>query len=205
MKRNLDKSTREHILKKTMDLLFSTMPEKLTSRGISEASGVNVAAINYYFQSKDKLVDEAVETGTEIAFRKGMEILMTEGNDPRKRLSDFLTGYAHGSMEYPRLTRAAFNNLFLKEAESNPFGRYSKEMIENIGKVIGEASGSTDQEKNKNKALMMVGSVIFPFLIPKTLLESGIIDYGNAEKRNIYIDDMIDLLMENYIKETGHA
>lgn len=205
MKRKIDFSTRERILKTATGLLFRMTPEKITSRSLARAARVNVAAINYHFRSKEKLIDEAVESGTALAFKKGMTILMNPSELPRKRLSAFLTGYAHGLMEFPGLTRTAFSGLFMRESQSNPYGKYTREMIINIGKVIGEASGIAKVVANREKALIILGSVIFPFLIPNTAREAGVIDYGNHEARNAFIESVIDTVVKLPDKEATHG
>src|SRR5271157_4735089 len=110
-----DQSTRKKILDSAVKLLFTAPWEELTTRRISEAAGVNIAAINYHFKSKDELIDEAVEAATAEAFEKGMAVLFAPGRDPRQRLRDFIIGYAFGLMKFPGLTRTAFLALFLRE------------------------------------------------------------------------------------------
>lgn len=53
------RQTRDSILAATKELVARKGPHATTVRDITQASGANVAAVNYYFQSKDNLVQIA--------------------------------------------------------------------------------------------------------------------------------------------------
>ena len=54
--------TKQKILKATLKILESEGIQKLTVRKIAAEAGVNVAAVNYHFGSKDQVVFEALQT-----------------------------------------------------------------------------------------------------------------------------------------------
>jgi AcrR family transcriptional regulator len=191
LKKKDDPTTRLKILNATIKLLFSTAPGELTSRNIAKAAGVNVAALNYYFKSKEALINEAVASGTEVAFNNGMKILLDPSKKPAERLTHFLAGYTHGLMEFPHLTRTAFTSLFMEASGNNPYGTYTREMVQKIGTVIGEARGSADENDNRLKALMVVSSVLFPFVVSQSLKQEGVIDYKDRNAREKYIATLI--------------
>lgn len=56
------KATREAILAAARELVARDGPVGTTVRDITRASGSNVAAVNYYFRSKDQLVDLAMHS-----------------------------------------------------------------------------------------------------------------------------------------------
>ncbi|MEZ5246062.1 MAG: TetR/AcrR family transcriptional regulator [Acidimicrobiales bacterium] len=55
-----DAQVRQRLLEATQRLLSKAGVEPLTSRSIADAAGANLAAITYYFGSKQQLVDEAM-------------------------------------------------------------------------------------------------------------------------------------------------
>jgi TetR/AcrR family transcriptional regulator, regulator of cefoperazone and chloramphenicol sensitivity len=192
MEKLMDATSRQKILETTVKLLFTEKPEEITVRRIAADSGVNVAAINYHFRSKDELLNQTIEGATETAFRKGMSVLAGGGKEPVKRLREFLFGYSLGLMNFPALTRSAFQSLFLNDSLECTYGRYMKEMLEAIAKVIGESGGISDPGSLSKKALEILSGVIFPFLVSGTLKEAGSIDYGNKEEREKYINGLLD-------------
>ncbi|MGA2975425.1 MAG: TetR/AcrR family transcriptional regulator [Spirochaetia bacterium] len=200
-----DLSTRKKILDTAVKLLFTASREELTTRRIAEAAGVNIAAINYHFRSKEELIDQAVEAATADAFEKGMTILFAAGKPPRQRLRDFISGYAYGLMKFPGLTRTSFLTLFLKEGGGTIYGRYMKEMLEKVGQVIAEARGPAAEEdvrsaahqiRARSAALMVLSCAIFPFLVSNAVREAGGIDYADDAARNLYIETMLARLVQ---------
>lgn len=188
-------STRQRILDSAVKLLFATPPAELTTRRISEAANVNVAAINYHFRSKDELIDKAVEAGSAAAFEKGMTVLFAPDKPPAERLRAFLSGYAYGLMKFPGLTRTAFLALFFKEGGDTFYGRYMKEMLLKLGQVIQEVrdQGGAGEEAPdiRDRALMALSCVIFPFLVSGTVRDAGGVDFANDDARGRYIDTML--------------
>jgi AcrR family transcriptional regulator len=72
-------------------LLLEGVPAgEITVRQIAEKAGVGIGTINYHFQSKDRLIYEAVSkmlTGMAEEFSQG---IMPGGQTPRKSLKNFL-------------------------------------------------------------------------------------------------------------------
>jgi len=188
-------STQKKILDCAAKLLLSASREELTTRRIAEAAGVNIAAINYHFRSKDELIDQAVEAATVEAFKKGMDVLFAPDREPRARLRDFIAGYAYGLMKFPGLTRTAFLTLFHSESGATIYGRYMKEMLEKVAQVIAEMSGPAATDDVKGAALMVLSCAIFPFLVSNTVREAGGIDYADDAARAQYIETMLTRLV----------
>jgi AcrR family transcriptional regulator len=191
-----DPSTRKKILDCVVKLLFTVTREEITTRRIAESAGVNIAAVNYHFRSKDELIDQAVEAATSESFGKGMAILLAQGREPKARLRDYITGYAYGLMKFPGLTRTAFLTLFLKEEGDTIYGRYMQEMLQKVGQVIAEVRGPRAVEAdNKSVALMVLSCAIFPFVVSNTVRAAGGIDYADDTARSLYIETVLAMLV----------
>ena len=197
-----DLPTRGRILDATVKLLYGSHPRELTTRRIAGEAGVNIAAINYHFRSKDELIDEAVRAATATAFEMGMKVLRAPGKPAEERLRNFLAGYATGLVKFPGLTRNAWLAFFQKEGGETFYGRFMKEMLESIGEVIAEiqrAAGARDgggagAQESGAAALMVISCVIFPFLVSRTIRDAGSVDYEDDEARGRYIDTALAML-----------
>jgi TetR/AcrR family transcriptional regulator, regulator of cefoperazone and chloramphenicol sensitivity len=190
-----DLTTQAKILDATVKLLYTTSPGELTTRKIAAEADVNIAAINYHFRSKEELVNRAMEAATATAFEKGIGVLLAPNRDPVERLRDFLAGYAYGLVKLPVLTKTAFLGLFRKDDSKTFYGRYMKEMLEKVRRVISEAQGPDAAGDNAGTALRVLSCVIFPFLLSNTLREAGAVDYSDDEARGRYIDTTLTLLV----------
>jgi AcrR family transcriptional regulator len=190
-----DLSTQSRILDATAKLLLTTPPGELTTRRIAAEAGVNVAANNYHFQSKDELVDRAMEAATATAFERGVAVLMGTRGAPADRLRDFLAGYAYGLEKFPSLTRAAFLGLFQREDSRTFYGAYLRQMLDRVAQVITEVRGRDAAPASATVALMVLSCVIFPFLVSDTMREAGAVDYSDDAARKRYIETALAMLV----------
>jgi hypothetical protein len=110
------------------------------------------------------------------------------------RLREFFRGYTYGMMKYPLLIKTAFLSFFTRDSETNPYGRYTKEMIENVGRVVAEMNGWQDGEEGRTRAVMIASGVIFPFLAASTVRQTEAVDYGDDAARDRYIESLLTLL-----------
>ena len=197
-----DLTTQARILDVAVKLLLTTPADELTTRRIASEAGVNVAAINYHFRSKDELVNRAMEVATANAYEMGLRVLLAPGKDPMVRLQEYLGGYVKGLVSFSSLTRTAFLGLFRKEDSTTFYGRYLKEMLEKVGQVIAEARGQGAVEQDSAAtALMVLGCVVFPFLVGNTARETGAVDYSNDDARRRFIDTTLTRLVGGDRKE----
>jgi AcrR family transcriptional regulator len=209
-KQSDDLTTRARILEATVRLLYSGQLPELTTRRIAAEAQVNVAAINYYFRSKDELMDEAVQAATAAAFDRGMQMLRAPGKPPLDRLREYLFGYSTGLVKFPWVTRAAWTGLYLKEGGDTFYGRFMRAMLDLVRQVIEEIRGLRDEDSaapgrpggsgasgtgSTTAALMVLSCVIFPFLVSNTLRDAGAIDYTDDEARRRYIDTTLARLV----------
>jgi len=89
-------SSRKRILWAAGEIFSETGFRQATIRKISRRAGVNVASINYYFQSKDNLYLETLRYWKDIAFEKYPRELGTSPSDPpEKRLEGFIHSFIY--------------------------------------------------------------------------------------------------------------
>jgi len=91
-----------------------------TVRRITELAGVNVAAINYYFGSKDRLLEAALAATLEEGFPKALtelkELLAEAGaGGVREAVEAFLRDYLTHALDYPRISVAHLGNALLRQ------------------------------------------------------------------------------------------
>jgi len=111
------KAPRERILAATLDLIEKQGPRQATTRSIAAAAGVNVAAINYYYRSKEALLEAALASSWEHALAHLREFLGREPWDARAVLTDIALFLIEGGYRYPAVTRAT---LFGADGEPRP-------------------------------------------------------------------------------------
>jgi len=89
-------NSRKRIVWAAGEIFAETGFRQATIRQISRRAGVNVASINYYFQSKDNLYLETLRYWKDIAFEKYPRELGTSPSDPpEKRLEGFIHSFVY--------------------------------------------------------------------------------------------------------------
>jgi AcrR family transcriptional regulator len=189
-----DQSARAQLLKVTTELLLTHVPEEITVRQIAAQAGVNAAAVNYYFHSKEQLIDEAVLTATATAFGQGLAVLTNKAVKPRERLVGFFEGYAKGLVEFKGITRTAFRSFLLRPQGSDHYTAFLKRLLEATVEVFREL-GQRPETAGK-KALVLYSGVAFPFLALRALQSMSAVDYADAAARREYVRFLVDALID---------
>ncbi|MGG3307435.1 TetR/AcrR family transcriptional regulator [Paenibacillus lautus] len=190
--------TKEKILQTTLDVIKREGFESVTIRKIASRSDANIALVNYYFGSKDKLINEAIK-GLLIGFRDTFDVLDHVSVPPKERLKLFLTRYVQVIQQYPELvlhTIAAGSAMFASQHEYGEFLQATG--FHKLQKVFTEITGEERPDSLMMMLTQIFGAIFLPALM-KPLLESG------AGVKPAPIDRQIDFLFERYFPEHGEA
>jgi AcrR family transcriptional regulator len=181
--------TKQEILKATLKILESEGIQKLTMRKIAAEAGANVAAVNYHFGSKDRVVFEALQT---LRARFGMAFAYLRSNEllPRERLLAFMTAYCDTVFEYPNLVKAFVNQSLNIEIQQDYDAFVRREGLMLITRTLAEII-PISEEMLRMKAFQMMSSLILILLVGK---DSGAViglDFSDPQVRVRYIQSII--------------
>jgi len=102
-------STKEKIIVAAIACIEESGLQSLTIRSIAAKAGVNSAAISYYFGTKEKLVEEALNRTLEELKKIPEEILRAEGLDLEQRLRAFFTALLDGLVSWQGSSKPTFS------------------------------------------------------------------------------------------------
>ena len=85
------------------------------TRDIAEEAGVNLALLNYYFRSKEKLFDLIMEETMQLFFQSLKGLINNERTTLQEKLQDFTTQYIDFLCSQPELPI-----FILNEIQMNP-------------------------------------------------------------------------------------
>ncbi len=137
------------------------------TRDIAEASGINLALMNYYFRSKKKLFDEIMIETLQSFFSGVIEVLNNEETTIKEKINKFVEHYIDMLSENPNVA-----NFILESVRESP-----EEYVSKIGLLEG-VKGSVFI-KQFQEAMMkgeippinpihlmmnLMGLVVFPFI-----------------------------------------
>lgn len=81
--------------------------QNVTVRRIAARAGVNIAAINYYFRTKEQLIEKVIRLTLDNTFDWG-ELTHADGLPPKEMLAAVMDHLSMGALNYPAITRAHF-------------------------------------------------------------------------------------------------
>lgn len=179
---------KERIINSVIKLLLEQQSiNRITIREIAKEADVNSALINYYFQSKENLLNKAVEICmTNIASQ--LYFKNAENIDPIIRLKKTIK----------KISTFAFNNYFLSEmAISTELKNGSLTTTQMILPLLREVFNEKKTESElKLIALQLIGPLQIMFLNAKEYKIYLTTDIFNEKQRN----EMLDKIVENILK-----
>lgn len=186
--------SRGKILQATWELIKEEGIESVTIRHIASRAGTNIASVNYYFGSKDQLINEVVKQRME-AFREAFQMLDETAIAPLTRLRQFLHAYAALLGEYPELAKRLFSQEALFESQFEYKKFLKRQGFEQLVATILEIIGPQPREK----ALLMIqhifGAIFFPLVLKggfNPAIDTSLMD------PHIPLEAQIDLFLEYY-------
>lgn len=188
-----DPSTKQRIKLATIDLIGRYGIQSLTIRKIAKEAGVNSAAINYYFGSKEKLVDEAMKQTLDEMSGLPAEILDLEYLPPRDRIEAFLEAIIMGIVNYPGITKSHLYNPLVKNEYNTYFVRRFNAFL---GDVLDKIKSTEKKDENIDLKLALVqimSAVVFPSLISRIFYPFVRINFQDAKERKRYVKSLVSI------------
>ncbi|MDD5015891.1 MAG: TetR/AcrR family transcriptional regulator [Atribacterota bacterium] len=178
--------TKEKILQTTLQIISTEGVKGITIRKIAKISGVNVAAINYHFKSKENLINETLKL-----FGKKMETTFTELDtlplSPKEKLKHFLLNFSDSQIKYPGFMRSQIErishgeDMTPKALENMKLGR--KVLLKLIKAITKEES----EEKLSMILFQLMSGIILPILYGKYMEEIYEFNFLNGKTREQFI------------------
>jgi len=165
-----------------------------TNRKIAQEAGVNNAAINYYFRSKEQLIKRCMKVTLENAFDfKDFEDL--PGASARERCAAIFYELIAGGIQYPGITRSHFYGM-LNE------GKYDALAVEKLNDFVSrlaldlvERGAGLDLTELQLACAQMTMTVLMAILAPKLFQTSFGLDLGDEPTRQRFVSRLVDRLL----------
>jgi len=198
MKRNMDNpNTKDKILEATLNIISDEGFQNVTIRKIAIVAGVNVAAINYHFGSKDNVINEALEY-LMIQSKNIFKCLKNNDESPKLRLKTFIDKYARNLIKYPDQIKNLIHQSIYENSTKNKFQEYLE--MEGVGLIKATIQQIRPDENDVTLQILttqLLSCLLFPVLLGNRASEIFGIKLNESEKRNAYIE----LLIKNIIPD----
>ena len=188
-------STKEKIILAAIDCIEENGLQSLTIRSIAAKAGVNSAAISYYFGSKEKLVEEALNRTLEELKKIPEEVLRAEGLDLKQRLRAFFTALLDGLVRWPRLIKAHLQSPLLDGNYGAPFCDMFNSFLTDLLRRLEEMPSSQREQNLRALIIQSISAVLIPGLMPGFFQYFAGLDFADPEARTSYVEDLVNRLL----------
>ena len=162
---------RERIIDATLDGIDRVGVSGLTVRGIADAAGVNGAAINYYFGTKDRLLAEVLERAGEAGLWGTLDELaaLIEDNrgDVRLGLEEYLSEFLPDLLAHPRRLAARLHAPLTAQEYDGPRVRELNEYLEGFLELVGPALREGDADEKRASVMQLWATLLGIGLMPR--------------------------------------
>ncbi len=187
---------RERILLAAIESIEKDGLPAVTIRSIARRAGVNSAAINYYFRSKDNLLEEVYRTTVDHSLGDLKAMLDPGGGDPRAQLEEALLYLMDGAVLYPGLTKSQMFDVLVGRKADNPFLRRFNGLLAPLAEQLGTNLPGASREAIRTKFVMMFSAVTLPALMPEAFRHLTGKSFRDAEARRAYVRSVIETCLK---------
>lgn len=189
--------TRDNILNATLEIIGEEGFQKVTIRKIAALAGVNVAAVNYHFGSKEVVINEALRYMTG-KLRDSFSYLCDPLTPPDERVKNFIRSYADAALQYPDVFRNFVNHSMCNQELSTDYAEFLKrEGIEELKNTIREIRNGDDEIQLFMKSFQIISGIAFPVLLGSQMEKLSGINYEDINVRYEYLDVLMKTVLEN--------
>ncbi len=183
---------REKIVSATIDAIEKDGLQAVTIRSIARRAGVNSAAINYYFRSKDNLLEEVFRTTIEHSLGDIQAMLDPEGGDPRAQLEEVLLYLMDGAVLYPGLTKSQMFDVLVGRKPDNPFLRRLNVLLAGVAERLKAAKPGRPGDTVKTMIVQALSAVILPAFMPEAFRSLTGKSFLDAKARRAYVRSVVE-------------
>ncbi len=185
------KKTKTRILKTASSIIAKKGLNGITIRELSVAAKVNIAAVNYYFDSKEKLLEETVMYLASL-IDKSFDILEDKEIAPQERLKRCLKDYAKQMCKNRGYITTIISHLSNKYPLSDYITDNVSKQHDKVLDICKEIFPDMSLEYVKRRTLQLMSAVNYPMLIGNFCYEIYDFKFCNDNDRNLFIDSLVD-------------
>ena len=188
---------KQKIIYKAIECIESEGIQGATIRKIADLAGVNVAAINYHFGSKEQLFEIVMNATLNESFVQNInDYEEVWQSDTKKALQLFFEDTLEGAINYPNITKAHLADTFNKsDYNTNTVHRFN-EFLTTLHDLIKLELRSETKIESKIVVSQLFASILMIGMMPDLLSEFLNFDLKDKENQKVFVQ----ILLDNFCK-----
>lgn len=187
-----ERAVKERILRAAIELIREEAAfEKVSMRRIADKAGVAVSMVNYHFQTKQHLIDRAVQEFVGSVIESSMTGESEVPADPVEAMRAHLRGAAAFVARNPGIARVSI----LRDLQAGEPGDNSSQVAQTVFRQLTPIYGEKKSERElRVLAQLQVAAVQQLFLRAEVVRELTGLDFYDDQDRKILVDIVIDTI-----------
>ncbi|WP_267901388.1 TetR/AcrR family transcriptional regulator [Cohnella faecalis] len=183
----------------TLSLIATDGIEQVTIRKIAALAGSNVALINYYFGSKEKLIGEAIKVQFD-SFREAFSALENREVDSLTRLKSFLLQILSSLQEHPELMKRLVGQgqESMSESQAEYVSFFKTKGFEQIRATLEEITGETNAKVTSAMMQQIFAAIFSPAFRSACARKQAGADDDREFLTNVSVEEQVDLFFNHY-------
>jgi AcrR family transcriptional regulator len=187
---------KENIVVATIECIEQKGIQAVTVRDIAERANINIAAVNYYFGSKETLLKEALTYSLYSSLTQNYEEIVQANPDPYAMIKAFFKEIFQGSLQWPNVTKSHIYGPIIDNNYQGVFIEWLNDTADELtAKVKTLNTMKMDTETLKLALVQMLSVVLLWSLMPDLFSRFLGFDFRDSQKQ----DRFLDLLFERYL------
>lgn len=153
----------ERIINAAMSLLVKEGVGAITVRKIAHLAQVNVAAVNYYFRSKNNVINQALKCLTD-QMTELFSVLDHPGLAPKEKLAEFLLKFTEVVGENPMVFGGIVQQMFARHSLPGDFLKNFRSGFQRLTELLRQATGINNEETLMMMMCQALSGILAPAL-----------------------------------------
>lgn len=196
-----EQSIRDRIILATLACIERDGIDSMTVRGIAKEAGVNSAAINYYFGTKDRLVDQVLSQtlreGLSGSLNEFEQLIESKSGDIRSALAEFLVLFFGQMVNWPRLTEAQLHDALTRQNYEGPAIREANAFLDRFLEIVRPILPERTETEHRNATLQLWLPLMFLGILPRAFERFGRTAVDDPDWRGAYVRQLLDGFLHN--------
>lgn len=171
--------------------------QSVTNRLIAKEADVNSAAINYYFGSKENLVNEAIKRSLDNYFSEFFKPSLESKSelDIKQILEKFLTDTLRDAIANPFFIKSYLYETFINDDYNGIFNNQLNLFLKQLCDT-SDINSTSNNEELKMKIFQIVSSLMFICLMPDFFKDFTNIDLKEADTQKAFVNSILKRYFE---------
>lgn len=159
-------TTRQLILEAAVACIEEVGIEQVTTRRIAKQAGTNLASINYYFRSKDDLMEQVLGMTIKHMLEDVVTAIEAEGSPFETTLRDVIFYLIDGSRRFPGISRAHLQRAIAGHKHGSISANAMQRIFDRLVQRARKAYPRKEPDLLQLKLAQMLSSILFVMLAP---------------------------------------